>query len=173
MFEELRRGHDGDAAIGTKAQQMRISGDNGRGVGGDCAGQNLVVIRIIGNHGDNFLWLHKARPGKDKFKDIDLQGGGKFEFGIGNDPLEFAVDIVGDAVDNLPLLHQAQHGFRFAIPAEGRNKNIGVDDYFCDRAHKTASAAVSDPSFARFTVREASRVISASGSGEYSFFLNS
>ena len=62
LFEELRRGHDGNAAIGAKGQQVRVSGDNGRSVGGDGAGQELVVIRVIGNHGDSFLRVHKERP---------------------------------------------------------------------------------------------------------------
>ncbi len=101
-----------------------------------------------------------SRPREGKFENIGLQGGGEFPLGVGNDPLEFALYVVGDAVDNLSPFHQTQHGFRLAIPAEGRDENIGVDDYFCDRAHETASAAVSGPSFARFTVRDASRMIS-------------
>lgn len=118
-FEKFRRGHNGDMAIGTKAKQMRIAGDNSRGVGGESTGKKFVVIRVVGNYSYSFLCLHKSRPEKDKFKNVDLQGGGEFEFWVGNYPLKLGVDIPGDTVDYLPLFHQTQHSFRFAVPTEG------------------------------------------------------
>ncbi len=165
LVKKLRRCHNGDGAVVADGQQVRITGDNCCCISCDGAGEELVVVRVFGDYGNGLFWLYEERPGKYEFEDIDLQGGGKLEFGVGNDSLEFGVDVAGDAVDDMALFHEAQHRFRLAIPAEGRDEDVGVDDYFCDRAHRIASAAVSGPSFSRFTVRDALRVISSSGKG--------